>query len=92
MEKMLLETNHMDLIQCVRFNEYGNKLATSSADHTIRVWELANGKWTLAAEWKAHGERGALFPPPPFFARRLGSPTSRRCRDSQARVGAARVR
>ena len=52
----VLETNHTDLIQCVKFNDYGNKLASCGADHCIRVWELGTGgKWVQTAEWKAHG-------------------------------------
>lgn len=50
----VLSTLHSDVVTDCRFNTYGTRLATCSADHLIKVWELTEGVWTLTAEWKAH--------------------------------------
>jgi WD40 repeat protein len=45
-EKLLL-TGHVDNVICCKFCEFGDLIATGSADHTVRVWNVNDG--SLAA-------------------------------------------
>ncbi len=47
-------TKHDELIHAVRFDFYGNRLATCSSDQKIKVWEFDRKMWKLTADWKAH--------------------------------------
>lgn len=45
-------TEHKDLVHYVAYDFYGERLATCSSDHTVRVWKMENGQWVLADELK----------------------------------------
>jgi nucleoporin SEH1 len=45
---------HSDMIHDVKYDFYGQRLATCSSDQTIKVWDNDNGNWVLSASWKAH--------------------------------------
>jgi len=48
-------TQHQDVIQDVSYDFYGKRLATCSADTTIKIWDLDDtSEWKQTAEWKAH--------------------------------------
>ncbi|KAJ3127664.1 epoxide hydrolase, soluble (sEH) [Nowakowskiella sp. JEL0407] len=53
-------TKHQDLILDVAYNFYGNRLATCSADHKIKIWDSKSEpsspdpSWSLSCSWKAH--------------------------------------
>jgi len=49
-------TQHEDLIHDLAYDYYGRRIATSSADQKIKIWDQdeATGAWTCSAEWKAH--------------------------------------
>ena len=51
-----LKTEHKDLIHDVAYDFYGTRMATSSSDQTVRIWEIdhATGSWVCTASWKAH--------------------------------------
>ena len=41
-----LETGHTSFIHCLSYDFYGKRLATCSADQTIKIWKvLSNGDW-----------------------------------------------
>mmetsp|Transcript_3897 Transcript_3897/g.5910 ORF Transcript_3897/g.5910 Transcript_3897/m.5910 type:complete len:316 (-) Transcript_3897:30-977(-) len=46
-------------IFCISFNFHGNRLALSSADQSIQVWDHTQSGWKLSARWNAHS--GAIF-------------------------------
>ena len=35
-----LQSNHQDYIQDISFDHYGRRIATTSADRTIQIWDL----------------------------------------------------
>eukprot|EP00124_Ichthyophonus_hoferi_P002162 Ihof_evm13s136 gene=Ihof_evmTU13s136 len=49
-----VDTDHKDLVHYVSYDYYGERMATCSSDHTIRVWdkEEKTGKWILSDELK----------------------------------------
>jgi len=50
-------THHQDYVNDIKFDFYGRRIATCSADMTIKVWDLdENGDWNFepGCEWKAH--------------------------------------
>lgn len=49
-----LDHGHRDIVLAVCYNLYGNRLATASADHHVRVWDKIDGTWTLTDAWRAH--------------------------------------
>lgn len=57
--KVSFPTEHKDLVHYVAYDFYGQRLATCSSDHTIRVWNLENGNWVLADELKV-GQQPSL--------------------------------
>ena len=57
MSTSVLATGHSDLISSLAFSHQGNRLATASLDHTIRVASLSpsSGLWDASpSEFKAH--------------------------------------
>ncbi|KAK2735776.1 epoxide hydrolase, soluble (sEH) [Myotisia sp. PD_48] len=48
------ETSHRDLVTVTKFNFYGNRILTASADHRIKVWDQKDGNWDLIDTWRAH--------------------------------------
>lgn len=49
------DPGHADLVTVTKFNFYGNRLLTASADHRIKVWDLQkDGSWTLIDAWRGH--------------------------------------
>ncbi|KAJ3306228.1 epoxide hydrolase, soluble (sEH) [Kappamyces sp. JEL0829] len=51
-----LESGHQDLIHCLAYNYYGNRIATCSSDQKVKVFDRAEAKssWTCDDSWKAH--------------------------------------
>jgi len=49
-----LGVQHQDQIISVAYDFYGLRLATCSADHTIKVFDRVGGKWELNDSWRAH--------------------------------------
>jgi WD40 repeat protein len=45
-------TNHKDLVHHVAYDFYGQRMATCSSDHSVKVWDLQDGAWVLSAELK----------------------------------------
>ncbi|KAI9761111.1 MAG: Phosphatidylglycerol/phosphatidylinositol transfer protein [Chaenotheca gracillima] len=45
---------HVDAVRTVSYNLYGDRLATGSADHRIKVFQKENGAWKLEDTWTAH--------------------------------------
>jgi nucleoporin SEH1 len=55
----VIDSMHLDYVNQVAFSPYGRRLATSSGDRFVRVFDLTdNGDWVLSAQWQAH--RGAV--------------------------------
>ncbi|KIJ14550.1 hypothetical protein PAXINDRAFT_163307 [Paxillus involutus ATCC 200175] len=52
----LIQSAHDDLVTDISYDFYGLRLATSSLDQRIKIWQLdeANGTWSVEDEWKAH--------------------------------------
>lgn len=45
---------HQDQITAVSYDFYGRRMATCSADHTIKVFDKVDGAWQLNDSWRAH--------------------------------------
>ncbi|KAF8638734.1 hypothetical protein AX16_010457 [Volvariella volvacea WC 439] len=47
---------HNDLITDAAYDFYGERLATSSLDQRIKIWQFdeSNGSWNVEDDWKAH--------------------------------------
>ncbi|KAL1407410.1 epoxide hydrolase, soluble (sEH) [Vanrija albida] len=55
LQTSLLATGHADLVTHVVYDFYGERLATCSADHKIKVFrQMPDGTWEPETEWKAH--------------------------------------
>ncbi|BEI85016.1 hypothetical protein CcaverHIS002_0504170 [Cutaneotrichosporon cavernicola] len=55
LQTSLIPTGHADLVTHAAYDFYGEKLATCSADHKIKIFsKLPDGTWELETEWKAH--------------------------------------
>lgn len=48
------EQNHRDVVLAVDFNFYGNRMATASADHRIKVYDRKEDNWNLVDTFGAH--------------------------------------
>ena len=48
-----LKSGSQDTVLAVSYNVYGDRLATASADHSLKVWERKE-KWMLVDSWRAH--------------------------------------
>ncbi|KAJ5671197.1 hypothetical protein N7507_000324 [Penicillium longicatenatum] len=48
------DAGHRDLVTVTKFNFYGNRIVTASADHRMKVWDLKDGQWQLLDTWRAH--------------------------------------
>ncbi|GBP85058.1 Nucleoporin SEH1 [Eumeta japonica] len=54
-ETQTVVVDHKDLIHDVAYDFYGERMATCSSDHYVKIWDLdENGGWRLSASWKAH--------------------------------------
>eukprot|EP00639_Heterosigma_akashiwo_P009793 CAMPEP_0194591718 /NCGR_PEP_ID=MMETSP0292-20121207/22263_1 /TAXON_ID=39354 /ORGANISM="Heterosigma akashiwo, Strain CCMP2393" /LENGTH=95 /DNA_ID=CAMNT_0039449907 /DNA_START=114 /DNA_END=398 /DNA_ORIENTATION=- len=54
---MRFQTNHQDYVNDIQFDYYGRRMATCSADMTIKVWDMTEeGDWHVnpGCSWKAH--------------------------------------
>ncbi|KAF3425107.1 hypothetical protein E2986_07905 [Frieseomelitta varia] len=50
-----INAEHKDLIHDIAYDFYGQRMATCSSDHYVKVWdEDEHGNWHLSASWKAH--------------------------------------
>lgn len=49
-----IDTSHEDMIHDAEIDYYGLRLATCSADNTVKVYDIKNGIQTLAADLKGH--------------------------------------
>ncbi len=53
-----LQSPHKDFIHDIAFDHYGRRIATCSADRTVKIFDLdENGEWTtsdVGSGWKAH--------------------------------------
>lgn len=46
---------HQDLVLAAAYNFYGDRLATASADHRLKVWEKKGAEgWDLVDSWRGH--------------------------------------
>lgn len=45
---------HQDLVLAADYNFYGNRLATASSDHKLKVWDKKGDEWVLIDEWRGH--------------------------------------
>jgi nucleoporin SEH1 len=53
----ILSSPHKDFIHDIAFDHYGRRIATCSADHTVKIFDLdENGEWatSVGSGWKAH--------------------------------------
>lgn len=54
----IFQSPHKDFIHDIAFDHYGRRIATCSADRTVKIFDLdENGEWTTAdvgSGWKAH--------------------------------------
>ena len=54
----ILQSPHKDFIHDLAFDHYGRRIATCSADRTVKIFDLdENGEWTTSTTtggWKAH--------------------------------------
>ncbi|KAI8619853.1 WD40-repeat-containing domain protein [Chytriomyces sp. MP71] len=54
----LFSAAHEDVVHDVQYDYYGRRIATSSSDQRIKVWQLGDDDggeyWTPADTWKAH--------------------------------------
>lgn len=50
-----IDTGHDDMIHCAEVDYYGLRLATSSSDKSVKIFDIKNGGQTLAADLRAHG-------------------------------------
>lgn len=51
----LLQHGHKDIIGATAYNAYGNRLACSSSDGRIKIYNRhADNTWHLCDTWKAH--------------------------------------
>ena len=48
------EPNHLDVILAVDFNFYGNRMATASADHRVKVFDRREDSWNLVDTFGAN--------------------------------------
>jgi nucleoporin SEH1 len=48
------EQNHRDVVLAVDFNFYGNRMATASADHRVKVYDRKDDNWNLVDTFGAH--------------------------------------
>ena len=48
--------NHYDLVLAISYNLYGNRMATASSDHRVKVWDRSekSDQWTVTDVWIAH--------------------------------------
>lgn len=49
-----LSHSNKEVVLAADFNKKGDRLATGSADHRIRVFDQQEGEWELIEEWRAH--------------------------------------
>ncbi|XP_075222648.1 nucleoporin SEH1-like [Lycorma delicatula] len=50
-----INAEHKDLIHDVAYDFYGQRMATCSSDHFVKVWDQdERDVWNLTATWKAH--------------------------------------
>lgn len=49
-----IATNHKDLIHDVAYDHHGKRMATSSCDQYIKIWDLVDGEWRCSTSVKAH--------------------------------------
>ncbi|KAI0316065.1 WD40-repeat-containing domain protein [Amylostereum chailletii] len=56
MQTGLIQNAHNDLVTDAAYDFYGLRLATSSLDQRVKVWQLDEqaGTWTSTHDWKAH--------------------------------------
>lgn len=47
-------TEHKDLIHDIAYDYHGKRMATSSCDQFVKIWDLINGEWKCTASWKSH--------------------------------------
>ena len=47
---------HQDLVLAINYNMYGNRMATASSDHRVKVWDRndTTGQWSVTDVWIAH--------------------------------------
>ncbi|XP_018618564.1 nucleoporin SEH1-like isoform X1 [Scleropages formosus] len=50
-----IAAEHKDLIHDVSFDFHGRRMATSSSDQSVKVWDKSeDGEWHCTASWKTH--------------------------------------
>lgn len=50
-----VEHEAQDIVIAAAFNPSGTRIATGSADHRIRVYDIdANGQWSVVDQWRGH--------------------------------------
>lgn len=53
-DEVSFETGHVDAVHDAQLDYYGKRLATSSSDRTIRVFDVSGGKHVLLAKLEGH--------------------------------------
>lgn len=48
------EIGHRDQVNVIKYNFYGNRILTASADHRVKVWDQKEDGWELIDTWRAH--------------------------------------
>ncbi|KAH9908632.1 putative nuclear pore protein [Xylariomycetidae sp. FL2044] len=52
----IIQHGHMDLVQAIAYNTFGDRCATGGVDGKIRVFnQHSDGIWRLCDHWEAHG-------------------------------------
>ena len=54
-----MSRNRLSIVCCISFNYYGTRLALSTADQVIQIWNFEGGVWQLSHKFSAH--YGAIF-------------------------------
>ena len=49
-----IPTDHKDLIYDVAYDHHGKRMATSSCDQYVKIWDLIGDEWKCTASVKAH--------------------------------------
>lgn len=49
-----IATDHKDIIQDVAYDYHGKRMATTSCDQFVKIWDFINGDWKCTASWKCH--------------------------------------
>ncbi|ESN94752.1 hypothetical protein HELRODRAFT_187446 [Helobdella robusta] len=49
-----IDTEHKDLVHDVAYDLHGKRMATSSCDQYVKIWDLVDDEWRFSTSFKAH--------------------------------------